>query len=102
MAFARHLVYNDEEYLHNLGTGALLHDVGKTRISERILNKRSKLTPLEMEIVKKHPNWGVEIMKDSAMISDDSYYAIVQHHERDDGSGYPYSLNGDDIHIFGK
>lgn len=102
VAFARHLGYNDEEFLNNLGTGALLHDIGKTRISERILNKRTKLTPLEMEIVKKHPRWGVELMEESNMIADDSYYAIIQHHEREDGSGYPYNLKKDDIHVFGK
>ncbi len=102
VAFARHLGYGDEELLNNLGTGALLHDIGKTRISERILNKRTKLTPLEMEIVKKHPIWGVDIMKESRVISDDSYYCIVQHHEREDSSGYPYNVSGKDIHIFGK
>lgn len=102
VAFARHLGYTDEEFLNNLGTGALLHDVGKTRISERILNKRARLTPLEMELVKKHPDWGVEIMKSTNMIHVDSYYPIIQHHEREDGSGYPYGIGSDDIHIFGK
>jgi putative nucleotidyltransferase with HDIG domain len=102
VAFAQHLGYTDEEFLNNLGTGALLHDVGKTRISERILNKRSKLTPLEMELIKKHPGWGVEIMKSTNMIHVDSYYPIIQHHEREDGSGYPYGIGSDDIHIFGK
>ena len=102
VAFARHLGYDDEEFLNHLGTGTLMHDIGKTRISERILNKRTKLSPVEMEIVKKHPGWGVEIMRESNLIAEEAYHAILQHHEREDGSGYPYGLKKDDIHIFGK
>jgi len=102
IAFARYLGFNDEESLNQLGTGALLHDVGKTKISDRILNKRSRLTTLEMELVKRHPRWGFELMRETNMISEESYHPIIQHHERIDGSGYPDRLTGDSIHIFSK
>jgi HD-GYP domain-containing protein (c-di-GMP phosphodiesterase class II) len=102
VAFGRHIGIKDEEALNNLGTGALLHDVGKTKISDRILNKRSRLTPLEMELVKRHPQWGVELMRETGLITDDAYFPIIQHHEREDGSGYPQGLKGRDLHIFGR
>lgn len=102
VAFARFVGIKDEEALNNLGTGALLHDVGKTKISDRILNKRSKLTPLEMELVKRHPQWGVELMQETNLIPADAYLPIIQHHERENGRGYPRGLRGNDIHIFGR
>lgn len=102
IAFARYLGHSDEETLNTLGTGALLHDIGKTRISDRILNKRAHLTTLEMELVRKHPIWGEELMREANVIPGDSYFPISQHHERIDGSGYPDRLKGDDIHIFGQ
>lgn len=102
VAFARHLGISDEERLNQLGTGALLHDVGKTKISDRILNKRNSLTSLEMDLVKRHPLWGVDLMRETNLIPEDSYHPIMQHHERADGSGYPDNLTKDDIHIFGR
>ncbi len=102
LAFAKSLGINNEEQLNFLGTGALLHDVGKTKISDRILNKKSKLTPLEFELIKKHPNWGVELVHETDLISADAYFPIIQHHEREDKSGYPYGIAKDDVHIFGK
>ena len=102
VAFAQFLGINDEATLNHLGTGALLHDVGKTKISDRILNKRTRLTPAEMDIIRRHPQWGAELMKETNMLPDESYFPIIQHHEREDGSGYPYGIGGGDLHIFGR
>jgi putative nucleotidyltransferase with HDIG domain len=102
VAFAQFLGFNDEEFLNHLGTGALLHDIGKTKISDRILKKQTKLTALEMELMRRHPQWGVDLLRKTNLIHDDSYHAIIQHHEREDGSGYPHGLGEDQIHIFGK
>jgi putative nucleotidyltransferase with HDIG domain len=102
IALAQHVGHNDEEFLNTLGVGALLHDVGKTRISDRILNKQTKLTPLEMELIKRHPGWGVEIARETDIIPAEAYFPILQHHEREDKSGYPNGLGQDDIHIYGK
>ncbi|NMC42890.1 MAG: HD domain-containing protein, partial [candidate division Zixibacteria bacterium] len=102
VAFARHLGYNDEEMLNHLGVGALLHDVGKTRIPDRILNKKSRLNPREMEMIRRHPRYGFDILQETNLVHSDCYYPVIQHHERMDGSGYPEALTGDKIHIFGK
>ncbi len=58
VALAQQIGIKDERFMHELGVGALLHDIGKSRISDRILNKRSTLTPIEFEIMKKHPELG--------------------------------------------
>jgi len=102
VAFARFLGYTDEELLNHLGTGALLHDIGKTRIPDRILNKATTLSPWEMELVRKHPQWGLEMMQETNLIHPDSYLPIIQHHERVNGSGYPRGLGPDETHPFGK
>lgn len=102
IALAQQMGLNDEQFLHELGTGALLHDVGKSRVSDRILNKRGRLNQVEFEIIKKHPQWGVEILRDTNEISEDSLFPILQHHERGDCQGYPHGISLDDMHIFSK
>ena len=102
IALAQQLGFTDEQSLTELGTGALLHDVGKSKISERIVNKRGALTPMEFEIMKKHPRWGIEILEETDMIGSNSYYPVLQHHERGDRRGYPAGLSLDEMHIFSK
>ncbi len=88
--------------LIELSTGALLHDVGKARIPESILYKPGPLDMSEWQTMRKHPQWGVELMNETNLISPASYIPILQHHERQNGSGYPEGLDKDDIHIYGK
>ncbi|RKX27734.1 MAG: hypothetical protein DRP45_00155 [Candidatus Zixiibacteriota bacterium] len=102
IALAQQLGYNDDQFLNELGMGALLHDVGKSRISERIINKRSTLTPIEFEIVKKHPKWGVEILEGQDSVAEASLYPILQHHERGDRRGYPNGLSLDEMHVYSQ
>ena len=102
IALANQLGIKDKVALRCLGLGALLHDIGKSRISERILNKHSTLNRAEFEIVKKHPAWGEEILRESNLIDEDAYYPVIQHHERMDGSGYPRGLSGKEIHYYGR
>ncbi|MEA3297506.1 MAG: HD-GYP domain-containing protein [candidate division Zixibacteria bacterium] len=102
IALAQQLGFNDEQFLHELGVGALLHDVGKSKISERILNKRSSLSPYEFEIMKKHPQWGVEILEESNLLSATTYFPVLQHHERGDRSGYPAALNLSEMHLYSQ
>jgi putative nucleotidyltransferase with HDIG domain len=76
--------------------GASLHDIGKVRIPPTILNKPGKLTPEEFDIIKKHPEWGLEILEDMEfpwLIKP----IIRWHHEKLDGTGYPDGLAGDEI-----
>jgi putative nucleotidyltransferase with HDIG domain len=85
-----------------LGTGSLLHDIGKTRISDSILNKTEPLTGAEKNLIRKHPEWGYDIVKETDLVEPDSYHPIVQHHERENRSGYPKGLAGQEIHFYSK
>jgi len=88
--------------LKGLCAGILLHDVGKTRISTNILNKPGKLTKEEFEIIKKHPELGIEVLEETGVEFKEERIVTIQHHENDDGSGYPYGLKKDEIHPCGK
>jgi putative nucleotidyltransferase with HDIG domain len=88
--------------LTELGTGALLHDIGKTRVSDQILHKPGPLEPEEMKTVQKHPLWGVELIQQTNLIPQSSYFPIRQHHERENGSGYPDGIGRGEIHVYSK
>lgn len=93
---ARWIGWNEEDTVR-AGKAGFLHDVGKCKISDAILNKPQRLTDEEFNEVKNHSQYGYDILKtsiDDAGIS----LAALQHHERMDGSGYPLGLKGDDIH----
>lgn len=78
-----------------LGKAATLHDIGKIHTPAEILLKPASLTKEEFEIIKRHPLDSYEILKEH--YSPEVMIAALQHHERLDGSGYPYGLKGDDI-----
>lgn len=86
--------------LHDLGMAAFLHDIGKTKIPLEILNKPSKLTHEEFEIMKSHPTNGVNMLKN--LVSDEILCSIESHHEKLDGTGYPNGKSGESIPIYGK
>lgn len=88
--------------LIDLGVGAMLHDIGKTRIPVEVLNKRGKLTLEEYNIIKKHPEIGYCILENVKDISDRSKLIVLEHHERIDGKGYPNNLLKEEIHKFSK
>ncbi len=85
------------ELLVQAGIGGLLHDIGKMRVPESILNKPGKYNDLEFKIMKKHPEHGLDIVKDKKKFSDISRTIIIQHHERYNGRGYPYGLKDNQI-----
>ncbi|MFZ5966182.1 MAG: HD-GYP domain-containing protein [Bacillota bacterium] len=93
--------YSEDE-LRKLSMSALLHDIGKAKIPIEILNKPDKLTVEEFEIIKKHTVYGYEMAKCMPNIHSDVFYGILQHHERMDGSGYPFGVKGDKIHEYAK
>jgi HD-GYP domain-containing protein (c-di-GMP phosphodiesterase class II) len=88
--------------LIDLGMGALLHDIGKTKIPICVLNKNGKLTDEEFNIIKKHPELGYNMVENVKEINDRSRAIILEHHERVDGKGYPYGLAGDRMHKYSK
>ncbi|MGN0145425.1 MAG: HD-GYP domain-containing protein [Clostridium sp.] len=88
--------------LCRLGVSALLHDIGKVQVPIEIINKPSKLTDEEFEIIKNHPTWGGIYFAENKNINDDIYMGIVGHHERIDGTGYPNGLKDEDIPLFAR
>ncbi len=83
--------------LIDLGTGALLHDIGKSQIPHEILNKPSNLTEDEFTIMKDHTILGYLMVKDNGSISAFVKTIILMHHEKLDGSGYPNGIEGKDL-----
>lgn len=86
-----------EENSVQAGTAGFLHDIGKCRIPDAILNKPDKLTDEEYQEIKKHTEYGFEIIQNSfndPVLS----YAALQHHERMNGTGYPNGIAGESIH----
>ena len=88
--------------LLQLTTAALLHDVGKMLIPTEILNKPGKLTAEEFEMMKKHTVYGYELLKNATGISHRQALVALQHHERLDGSGYPFGVTGEKIDLFSR
>jgi len=84
--------------LLELGFGAFLHDIGKMRIPDDVLNKPGRLNTDEMRVMRKHPRYGIDIVDGSERIPASSRDVIFSHHERLDGSGYTQGVKGSRIH----
>ncbi|MBE5950829.1 MAG: HD-GYP domain-containing protein [Lachnospiraceae bacterium] len=91
----------DTEEIRTLTLAGLFHDIGKLHIPVEILNKPSKLTAVEYEVVKKHPQLSYEILKKAHFPSEVLLVALL-HHERCDGSGYPTAATADKITEFAR
>lgn len=91
-----------EQQLLELTTAGFLHDIGKARIPEEIINKPGKLSDLEYEMIKNHAQYGYDMIKSSKGFSDTCALVALQHHEREDGSGYPKGLTENEIHEYSK
>jgi HD-GYP domain-containing protein (c-di-GMP phosphodiesterase class II) len=89
-----------EKKLDVLYYTASFHDIGKIEVPDGILKKPGKLTPKEFELIKMHPINGEKMIKNTFL--KECAEGIVQHHERPDGSGYPYGLKDKEICIEGK
>ncbi len=85
-----------EDDVNSVKRAALLHDIGMIGISSRILNKNSKLTGDEYNLIKRHTNMGVKLMEKTRLFERE-LPMILYHHERFDGKGYPHRLRGDSI-----
>ncbi|CCQ09475.1 HD domain protein [Pseudoalteromonas luteoviolacea B = ATCC 29581] len=96
--FAKHLGM-DKAIIEQLATGALLHDIGKIQVPDEVLHKPGKLTPEEFAIIQQHALFSKEIVE-KAGLPEIACHIAGFHHERLDGTGYPYRLKGDDISIY--
>ena len=101
LLFGKHLSLNQDE-LDCLGTGLLLHDIGKVVVPPEIINKTGRLTKEEFNEMKKHPEAGLEILEPRKNVDSRCLEIVIQHHENHDGTGYPYGIGGSDIHLFGS
>lgn len=92
-----------QEYRARLVLSGLMHDVGKLRIANDIWEKASRLSPQEMNIIRRHPTYSAEILTKSGLGNEaDIMAGVLHHHERGDGSGYPSGIKKDLISPFGK
>ncbi|MEG1254943.1 HD-GYP domain-containing protein [Clostridium sp.] len=92
----------NKKKLRELAIASLFHDIGKTKISNKIINKPSKLTDEEFQSIKMHPVYGEEILRDNPIFSDDIISGVISHHEKYDGTGYPFKLKGHEISEFAR
>ncbi len=99
--FAKYLGFETEE-IFTLGMGLLLHDIGKTQIDSSIINKNGRLSREELEKIRMHVELGAELLAQVVCFHNDSFFPVIQHHERHNGSGYPKGLKGEEIHTYGK
>lgn len=88
--------------LKELSAAALLHDIGKMQIPMRILDKPGKLTDEEYEEIKKHSEYGYELLKESHQITSKIKMGVYMHHENVDGTGYPLGLKEHQIYLFAQ
>lgn len=85
-----------------IALSGLLHDIGNVKIDSAILEKPSRLTGAELEEMRKHTIYGYQILKTVPSINEGVKLCALQHHEKEDGSGYPLALKGDNIHPYAK
>jgi HD-GYP domain-containing protein (c-di-GMP phosphodiesterase class II) len=95
-------MHMSNDMIKDVVRAGLLHDFGKSKIPPAILNKKEQLTPLEHEIIRQHPAIGYNVIKDLPWLSTDVKEAVLAHHEREDGNGYPYGLRAKDIPKYAK
>jgi len=100
-AFSKALKFNRQTTV-DVGLGALLHDIGKMRVPLEILNKPGRLTEGEFDEIRRHVEYGRDILGDPPWVSSTAYKVMEQHHERFDGSGYPKKLKGNEIASVGQ
>lgn len=100
LTLGRHLGFVKGE-LKRLGIGAILHDVGKMKVPEEVLNKPGRLTDEEFAVMKTHPLHGAKILMGTADVPDECSTVALNHHERFNGKGYPRGLTAHAIGKFG-
>ncbi|MDI1309558.1 MAG: DUF3391 domain-containing protein [Methylotenera sp.] len=101
MAFAN-FVSLPKNQVKDLGLAGLLQDIGKAKIPIELLNKQDKISQEEFEILKQHVEHALTLLADTQNISNTVIRTVAEHHERIDGSGYPYKLSGNQISLTGQ
>ncbi len=89
-------------HIEELGIGAMLHDIGKSAIPAEILNKQGKLDSTEFKIIKEHVLEGERILRMHREFPEESFPAVLQHHEKLTGKGYPFNISGKELKLYGR
>lgn len=92
----------DRETLSSLTLAAMLHDIGKVNVSDAVLNKPGSLTNFEYQEVQRHTVFGYDLIKRAGNVHEELALVALQHHERMDGTGYPYGVKGEEITLFSR
>jgi len=98
VAFGRYLGFSRTD-LENLAIGTLLFDIGKLQLPDSLLKKPGRLTDPELALIRRHVEFGVDIVKEMQGVNQDIISIVLNHHERHDGSGYPRGLAGRKIPV---
>jgi len=101
MLIGKEIGYNMKD-IKLLGFGGLLHDIGKSQIPVEVLNKKGKLTDEEWALLQTHSELGYELIKDVISLNGHVKQMVRYHHERNDGSGYPFALKDKELSEFIK
>lgn len=101
IAFGKHLQLPQQD-LEMVGLCGMLHDVGKMKVPQHILNKEGALTPDEFKIVKEHTVLGYVFLKNHGGIDEEVCTAAYNHHERLNGNGYPRQITPENIGLFDR
>lgn len=88
--------------IRDIGTAGVLHDIGKIMIPNEILNKNGKLTDKEFAVIKNHPVYGYQILSKNQSIAEPIRRAVLYHHEKFCGGGYPSGLKGNEIPLYAR
>jgi HD-GYP domain-containing protein (c-di-GMP phosphodiesterase class II) len=94
-------LYSRDE-ISAIGSGLIVHDIGKGLIDPKILNKRGPLNKHEWAVMREHPDNGVKLLRRSGQVSEEALIIVRDHHEKLDGSGYPRGLRGNAIHMYAR
>lgn len=92
----------NKNQIYEIGVTGLLHDLGKSKIPNEVLNKPARLTDEEFEIMKQHSVYGYNILKEKESVSDQVRLGVLQHHEKVNGKGYPMGVCADKMHPYAK
>ena len=79
-----------------------MHDLGKVKIDINIINKPAVLIDAKMQEMRRHPQYGYGILNQPHQLSEECKKIVLQHHERENGQGYPGRLIGNEIHLYSR
>jgi putative nucleotidyltransferase with HDIG domain len=92
----------DEAMVRDLGLAGLLHDIGKMEVPDALLNKAGRLSDAEFDVVRRHTVQGHALLSNGARVPAAALDICLHHHERIDGTGYPFGLSGDALSLHAR